>query len=521
MPSPPTPGSGTIFAAVILLSACAALATYLGRRSPRAWAVPAAIALLCFGFALAYDSFLPDDSYITYRYSQNLLAGHGMVFNLGERVLSTTTPLYTLLLVAAGVVWPDLPTTSHILSLAALFGGAMALYALLARHGKAVAGLMLAALYILNPLTAAVYSSESILHVALIFGVFLAYDQGRLNLAAALAALAVLNRGDGALVAVALGLHWLLTGGLRAGRGRALRALAVYATISLPWYFFSALYYGSLAPATLSAKIAQGELPNAPLFGPGIGIWWMAYAGQNPVYWLIPPLALLGLLLVFPRNGDRWAAPTVLWGGLYTVGYILLGVTRYQNYYTPLAPALLLLTMLGAHWFGVALASIPRHALRTPHSALRNTPFAPLILGIAIAAGFFVTGAGLYQRLPQPRAVIDEQVGRWLKQNTPAGASVGMLEVGVMGYYAERRVIDFYGLLQPDVAQHLARNDGGWAPRHYQPDYIVMHPPLLVQFFPPGDTWFTDHYRPVQTFENARCVELATNCSPMVIYERK
>ncbi|MDQ6739848.1 MAG: hypothetical protein M3021_05655, partial [Actinomycetota bacterium] len=104
----------TIFAAAILLSACAALATYLGRRSPRAWAAPAAIALLCFGFALAYDSFLPDDSYITYRYAQNLPAGHGLVFNLGERVLSTTTPLYTLLLAAAGIVWPDLPTTSHI-----------------------------------------------------------------------------------------------------------------------------------------------------------------------------------------------------------------------------------------------------------------------------------------------------------------------------------------------------------------------------------------------------------------------
>ncbi len=43
--------------------------------------------------------FLPgtrtiDDAYITYRYSQNILEGHGLVYNPGERVLGTTTPLY-------------------------------------------------------------------------------------------------------------------------------------------------------------------------------------------------------------------------------------------------------------------------------------------------------------------------------------------------------------------------------------------------------------------------------------------
>jgi hypothetical protein len=39
-----------------------------------------------------------DDSYITYRYARNLLAGEGFVFNPGERVLGTTTPLYTSLM---------------------------------------------------------------------------------------------------------------------------------------------------------------------------------------------------------------------------------------------------------------------------------------------------------------------------------------------------------------------------------------------------------------------------------------
>jgi hypothetical protein len=39
-----------------------------------------------------------DDSYITFRYARNLLAGLGLVYNSGERVLGTTTPVYTLLM---------------------------------------------------------------------------------------------------------------------------------------------------------------------------------------------------------------------------------------------------------------------------------------------------------------------------------------------------------------------------------------------------------------------------------------
>src|SRR5215831_1190743 len=102
----------TILALILALTATAGIAAYLLRRTPQDWPVIGALALCCFGFALAYNGFLPDDSYITYRYAQNLLQGHGLVFNPGEYVLSTTTPLYTLLLAAAGVVWPDLPVTS-------------------------------------------------------------------------------------------------------------------------------------------------------------------------------------------------------------------------------------------------------------------------------------------------------------------------------------------------------------------------------------------------------------------------
>ena len=42
-----------------------------------------------------------EDAFITFRYADNISAGKGFVYNQGEHVLGTTTPLWTLVLAAA------------------------------------------------------------------------------------------------------------------------------------------------------------------------------------------------------------------------------------------------------------------------------------------------------------------------------------------------------------------------------------------------------------------------------------
>src|SRR6476661_4103138 len=45
-----------------------------------------------------------DDAFITFRYSRNIVEGHGFVYNPGSQVLGTTTPLYTVLLAAISAI---------------------------------------------------------------------------------------------------------------------------------------------------------------------------------------------------------------------------------------------------------------------------------------------------------------------------------------------------------------------------------------------------------------------------------
>ena len=49
--------------------------------------------LALFIWLVGMREFRLDDSFITYRYAQNMARGLGLVYNQDEAVLSTTTPL--------------------------------------------------------------------------------------------------------------------------------------------------------------------------------------------------------------------------------------------------------------------------------------------------------------------------------------------------------------------------------------------------------------------------------------------
>ena len=60
--------------------------------------LPALLVIVALAARLIPGPRTIDDAFITFRYARNLLAGNGFVYNPGERVLGTTTPLYTLLM---------------------------------------------------------------------------------------------------------------------------------------------------------------------------------------------------------------------------------------------------------------------------------------------------------------------------------------------------------------------------------------------------------------------------------------
>src|SRR5690606_35986274 len=92
----------------------------------------AALALIVAFAGVIWPAWLSDDAFISFRYAQNLVDGHGLVYNQGERVEGYTNFLWTLLAAGVLALGGDLAWWSH------LAGGVLGLAIVLLRFVQAV-----------------------------------------------------------------------------------------------------------------------------------------------------------------------------------------------------------------------------------------------------------------------------------------------------------------------------------------------------------------------------------------------
>jgi 4-amino-4-deoxy-L-arabinose transferase-like glycosyltransferase len=95
-----------------------------------------------------------DDAYITFRYARNLALGHGFVYNPGDNILGTTTPLLTLLLALLGRIFSvdAIPAIGQAISGAALFFCGALAYLLGKTNGQRLAGVIAGLAMLINPI---------------------------------------------------------------------------------------------------------------------------------------------------------------------------------------------------------------------------------------------------------------------------------------------------------------------------------------------------------------------------------
>jgi hypothetical protein len=443
------------------------------------------LAVASISVFLAFRQWGYDDPFITYRYADNLRAGLGFVYNPGERVLSTTTPLFALVLALVGAVWDDLPTLANLIGALSLSAGGLVLWDLGKSWRTPAVGWAGLLLYPTFPLLVSTLGSETPLYLALCLGAIAAYARKRYGWVAVLAAGAVLARPDGILVPALLVIHFLL----RRRGDLPWRGILTFLAITGLWFAFAWAYFGSPLPATLLAKQHQGLMTISQRFAPGLIRVLQGYATAWPwgVEAVLIVLGLFGLV--------RWARPWLLllaWSMAYFAAYSLLGVTSYFWYYAPLVPGAIVVCGLGLHTLARLLSRM---------SWSQVLAFAPAVLVVLLA----LAQAGALDQMrqaPDRRVAIYQDVGRWLSGNTPPGSTVGSLEVGIIGFYARRPMVDFAGLIQPEVARQLQKqttyDDAAlWATRHYLPNYLVVRDGSLPKL---EEEAASGGCRPVQRF---------------------
>ena len=416
------------------------------------------------------------DPWIHLQFARNLHEYGSYSYFKNELVTAgSTSPLYTLLLAAGFLFTSDEFLLSYSLGLLFFAGAAVFLYrlCLLLCPGSPRVALVGVALFLLEPRMhwAALSGMETTLFIALMLACFYYYAAGRWSLLALGLGLLLWIRPEALLLMLTLfigALAWLLRRSPGEGEDSAARflrslwvrmrgALGILASFVVPYFLMNLWLAGSLLPNPVAAKMSYYYPVNGAFLSD-----LAEYLGGHH-FLVVAPFALAGCVLAVRRAIDRQTTAflvLLVWSAGMILAYGLDLPYLYQQgrYLMPVIPAILILALAAGN---AALHWAERHR---PFSALprRTAGAVSGVLVLIIALQFIARDSALAAEYASScRHVKDLQVATayWLRDHTPEDAVVATHDIGAIGYYSGRRIVDIVGLVSPGFIPHVRQLD--------------------------------------------------------------
>ncbi|RMF70899.1 MAG: hypothetical protein D6738_15035 [Acidobacteria bacterium] len=434
------------------------------------WGLTALAAVRYLGYAF----FTPDDTYIYLRFARNLLERGEASFNPGEPTWGFTSVLWLLAISALGAVLRDLPTAAKTLSLLASLAVPATVARLVERWSSSRRLALLAGLAMVAETWMARWSVSgleaglaALLPVAVVLWSAEARAAGRVPWRAALVAgLAPFVRPEMIGLALLFAAHGVLAESGPASR--RLRRAAGPAALCLGTagvgLFALWLAFGRIVPNTAPAKGAL-EAPLAALV-PSLMRIGRILASTTAVELAIL-VAALGIGIATGRRA-RWLPDgegrllALAWC-LGLVGlYAVRGVTVYTRYLLPVIP----LVVAGGF---AALVPLWRRGGRAQAlgAALAGLAILPsIVLDAVVVRPATMT----YQRSEEDAA---GAIGRWLARNSAPDDVVAAWDIGAIGWYSRRRILDLNALVSPELLEAKRRGTIWREIERRRPEWLV------------------------------------------------
>lgn len=441
------------------------------------------VVFLFIGFSKisSFNGFPLDDAWIHQVYARNLVSYGEWVFNPGQPSGGSTAPLWSILL-AGGYVLSLNPIVWvgcigwFLLAVLGLIAQSTADSWKIFTHGR-IPWVGIFFIFEWHMVWASVSGMETLLFSLFVLMIFwtLARHPEKFWLAGLLIGLSIWVRPDGLTLLGPILLVLLLKNGKSKQKAKNLAGvIGGFGLFFLPYLFFNLHFAGDIWPSTFTAKQAEyragldfplleriGNLFLPFLAGGGVILLpgfmaciWQAWKNRNwPVIaltlWVVGFILLFALRLPANYQHGRYMMPAM-------AGYFLSGLAGMDA----------LLKMLGGSRTGWVLTRVWVFSL------------------ISVTLVFLWSGMWAYRT---DVSIIETEMvttAKWIELNTHKSDRIAAHDIGALGYFSGREIIDLAGLINPDVIP-IIRDEKrlGEYLNSSDIDYIVTFPgwyPLLI-----------------------------------------
>ena len=442
-----------------------------------------------------FNRFLQDDAFISFRYAQHLAAGHGLVYNIGERVEGYTNFLWTVCMAPAFILGVDVATWGHVVSLLAFAITLSASAKLACALWKSEMAGILTILFLAMNHSFLCYATggglETQFGIAWIMLAVWGVCSQRYRVAAIASACAFMTRMDAALLLFPFwcGPLWNAAAH-RNERGRLVYAVLLGATPVVLWMIWRYCYYGAWVPNTFLVKGHGLNLLRGLYY---VSLFYLVYA-----LWLVFLLDWKSKWRSFTHHpaGLCMTVAVLMW----TLYLIAVGGDFME----------FRLMMPTFPFVAILIAGVMAENIQSEGHAQRVTGLGVLtaIVLVSQAHGWFkisypsVLSIDQLNRMPLLYILTDEIHSAF--GNDPSDVKIGTTCAGVLPFYTQLPTLDLLGLNDRDVALKgdwiVPRGRLGCLPGHTRMatwdmvrekgvNLLINHP------------WVVDPYSPVLTWD--------------------
>lgn len=446
------------------------------RRWPALAGLVLILAIMLFLEAVFFG-YLVDDSFISYRYAENLRAGNGLVFNSGERVEGYSNFLWVIILRSLISTGVSPIVASKFLGVVLSIGSILILFFLSKNLSDRRGIFVLSSVFLtatdIGFIRWSVAGMETQLAtflflVALFFFIKEIEADSSVPMSSIFLGLCSLTRPEAPLLFVA-GLAFRLWIIRRKWSTRDTVWVLAYLAIFVPYLIFRVSYYGYLFPNPYYAKTGGGLKQI---------IVGLRYANQffslNGGYLLLP---LISLPFISGRSRLSPLYPFLI-AYLFFIVYVGGDHMKDFRFFVPILPVVFLLAQEGLSEFARLLKRWGRvvlvlFLLGFAFSNLIQDYFETSVLWWGDVRGQIEL---LKMKVRNPEKVYDRaKVGLWLKDNVAPDRVVAVEDCGMIPYYSGLRTIDMFGLMDTHLA-HLK----GMMHKKFDASYLLDRKPDVI-----------------------------------------
>jgi tetratricopeptide (TPR) repeat protein len=290
-------------------------------------------------------------------------------------------------------------------------------------------------------------------------------------------------------------------------------SLGVGIGLILIYFIFNYSLSGSILPNTYKAKLEyyQNSLRENFIKNDVVGYFTTLEFIAIVIPFLLAAVVMIVNLL--KKKHDDYLVYLIFILGLVAAYYIQLPFAhRFGRYLMPIIPFYFLISIYG-------LIQIVNYVIKKSKSTTLGNILFVLFIGLTMIFSFTNNSKYIdeYTELCKYHNQRHVAAGLWINKNTPKDAIIATHDIGAIGFYGDRKLVDIVGLVTPELIQHLNDKNFSTFIKQYLTNKNVNYIAALKNWFEVVND--NPLYVPINQFEVMEIYEYKRNQTHIQIRE--